>query len=242
MEFEKEKRELASDIYRAGEIRIFPDGTEWKAGDIKHYRIELKGLSSKPELLKNVSYAMLSAIDLDKVGCFIAIPEGGTGISCGMAMISGIPTVRPIKDLIAYRDIAKLLDREGYAEAAKYVSNLANPDSLKRYVHGSKQIVLGEIPENSLMLAIDNVASHATSFFETSELMKDYISEKKARLAGAAVVVENLPDARKKLEAAGYCLSSVFTAPELFKILYEEGMIGKAIYSLIKSDLREWDV
>lgn len=246
MNIKKMKREIVIDSFNCGEFKVYSEGIKWKR-EKRHFFSYFRDLSTNPDLLIKITDLLKYFFDeiKPKPTKLVPIPAAGTILGDALTTRYKIPSLHFRKDPIIYKDAAQYLKEKGFQKASEEIYSLSNPKIMKEKMHGRKEIILGKIESNDLLLIIDNVTSSTSkSKIETKEIIDNTTTIQFKNIPyswkGVLVLIQNSPYSEQILKNEGLELYSAYTIPEFIEILYneEKEFTIDPLASLLKNDLK----
>src|SRR5437867_8352866 len=163
------EREIIKDLFKIGSIQ-FGGPFRLKSGKESPYYFDLRNLSSHPEVLQKIGFAMLELIpEEEEPTDLCGIPSSGLAITNSMSSQGGIPAFYTRKEPIIYKDLAKtlrgiiekrLLNNEilqgdyyyGFTKAIEEIEKLSGLKS-----HGIARYCDGEYHDNGKIAIVDDL-------------------------------------------------------------------------------------
>jgi orotate phosphoribosyltransferase len=239
------KSELMKRLYEIGAIK-FGEFT-LKSGKKSPYYVDLRILSSYPDVLRQVGKVMGEMIlaDKERPDVICGIPAAGLAIANAISLEFNIPAIYTKKEPIIYKELAKYLNnllntreeggfsfdlRPGIEEAIRIIESLSG---LK--VHGIPRYVDGDFKDGARIGIVDDLITTAESKLEARDLI---LLDAKRRninvsVVGVYVLLDREQGGREALEREGLKLRSVATITEAVKWLYELKLLDFERYKTI---------
>ena len=236
-ELTKDKEDLAVELFNAGEVKIYPEGINWKFCGEMHYRFEGRNLNSHPHLLNKCAKTMFELIyfeygkyeDKDSWNKIAAMPEASTSIVDVMTALFEVPNIRYRTQFQKYKDASRHLKEKGMDDAAQVLYEMSQPKINGTKTHGNGLPFIGEIEENDNIVIIDNAISSGGSILEGLGIYNDGAKsyDKSLEIGDTfkidkvASMIVNSPQAIDLLEGNGITVVYLFTPKSFFETLWK---------------------
>jgi len=234
-----------------------------KSGKKSPYYIDLRILSSHPEVLEEVGDSMARMIEElpEKPTRLCGVPMAGLAIANVISLKTRIPACYTRKEPIIYRELAEHLSeklskkeerlklafrapsmedfdtgfREGYEYGLKRV--LETIEEMSGFkTHGITRYVDGELKDGDKVMIVDDLITTAKSKLEARDLVKLEAKRrnlKNVEVIGVCVLVDREQGGKEALEKEGLPLYSAITIREAARILLDLGKLPQELYSTI---------